>query len=76
MGGEPQIVVAGDTEFRRCALGRGCREANLDDVIEGRFVVAFGETQPDGRLLARLVYIQQRPRNVPPPPRGQMPDRA
>lgn len=68
--GETSVVVTGETTFRQCAQGRGCREAGLDDVQEGRLVVAFGETQGDGSLLARLVYVHRAPRNRPIRPQG------
>lgn len=58
--GEATIVTGEDTGFW---VGR--REGSLDDVTEGRFVVAFGEMQSDGSLLARLVYVHRGP---PPGP--------
>ena len=65
--GQASLVTGEDTGFW---LGR--REGSLEDVTEGRFVVAFGETQADGSLLARLVYIHRGPPDQPPgPPPGQ-----
>jgi hypothetical protein len=63
--GEITVVTDGETEFRRCALRRRCHTGSLEDVTEGRFVVAFGEAQDDGdpqaSLQAGLVFISARP---------------
>ena len=84
--GEATVITDGDTRFR---VGR--QEGTLADVTEGKFVVAVGETQSDGSLLARLVIVHpkrdggnQEPRGGPPPgstpggqpPQGPPPDRG
>lgn len=55
--GEATIVVDENTEFRLGRDGAG----SLEDVAEGKFVMAFGETQEDGPVKARLVFIAERP---------------
>jgi len=53
---EATVLTNDDTTFR---LGR--QEGSLDDVTVGKRLVAFGETQSDGSLLARLVYLHPAP---------------
>ena len=63
--GEATVVTSEDTAFRIRIRCGGWREGSLEDVTEGQFVVAFGETQSNGSLLARLVYLHPGP---PPGP--------
>ena len=51
--GEGLIVTGPDTEFR---VGR--EAGSLTDVTEDRVVVAFGEIQEDGSLMAQLVIVR------------------
>jgi hypothetical protein len=64
--GEATTIVTGaDTQFR---LGR--ETGSLADVTEGKLVVAFGETQDDGALAARLVIIREAGEHGPGPRQG------
>lgn len=53
--GEATIVTTGETQFR---LGKE-DGGSLADVTEDKFVLAFGETQENGSLLARIVVIHE-----------------
>lgn len=50
------ISTDGDTEFR---VGRDDESGSLSDVTTDSFVMAFGETQGDGSLVARLVLVHE-----------------
>ena len=58
---EVTVVTTEETEFRVHVRRDGWYEGDLDDVRAGQFAVAFGETQSDGSLLARLVYLHPAP---------------
>jgi hypothetical protein len=64
---EGQVTLRTDegTQFRR-----GRQEGSLEDVTEGRFLVAFGEDQGEGRFSAALVYIRRGPPRERGPTRG------
>lgn len=56
--GETTVIVTDDsTEFR---LGRDNQAGSLSDVTSDSAVAAFGETQSDGSLAARLVLVHDR----------------
>lgn len=54
--GAATIVTNNETQFRVGKDGDG----SLADVVADKLVMAFGETQDDGSLLARIVVIHER----------------
>lgn len=52
LNGESEIVTNEETQFRLHG-----EEGSLADVSEDAFIIAFGERQEDGSLIARLVFV-------------------
>ena len=58
--GQVKITVSADTQFRKAPGEQGA--GSLADISQGKFLVAYGELQSDGTLVARLVMLNLGPR--------------
>ena len=58
--GQVKITVSADTQYRKAPGEQGA--GSLADISQGKFLVAYGELQSDGTLVARLVMLNLGPR--------------